>query len=95
MAKDIYGLGAMGYHFGDAVSMEAMLQEAPENVLVMGNVSPAHQFRNGTPDSIREATRDLLDRCGGALCGRFRLRMADGRGWHCGLRPRPSSGGPV
>lgn len=65
MAKDIYGLGAMGYHFGDAVSMEAMLQEAPEDVLVMGNVSPAHQFRNGTPDSIREATRDLLDRCGG------------------------------
>ncbi len=29
----------------------------------MGNVSPAFQFRQGTPESIREATLDLMDRC--------------------------------
>ena len=63
MAKDIYGLGAMGYHFGDAVSMDAMLADAPADVLIMGNVSPAHQFRNGTPESIREATLSLMKQC--------------------------------
>ncbi|MGN0194506.1 MAG: uroporphyrinogen decarboxylase family protein [Pseudoramibacter sp.] len=29
----------------------------------MGNVDPARQFRNGTPDSVYEATTDVLTRC--------------------------------
>jgi uroporphyrinogen decarboxylase len=30
----------------------------------MGNIDPAGQFRNGTPESIREATLSLLNECG-------------------------------
>ena len=63
MRDDIYRLGAMGYHFGDAVSMTDMLPGAPADALVMGNVSPAFQFRGGTPDSIRSATLDIMEKC--------------------------------
>ncbi len=63
MAKDIYQLGAMSYHFGDAVSMSDMLSGVPDGVLVMGNISPAAQFVNGTPESISAATQDVLAAC--------------------------------
>ena len=29
----------------------------------MGNVSPAEQFRGGTPESIRAATLDVMEKC--------------------------------
>ena len=65
MAKDIYQLGASGYHFGDAIRMADMLPDAPKEVLVMGNVSPSKEFRNGTPESIEEATKKVIEECAG------------------------------
>ncbi len=66
MLDDIYGMGALGYHFGDAIDMMSVLPKASEDVLVMGNISPAAQFRGGTPESIAAATKELL-----AICGKF------------------------
>ena len=63
MAKDIFKLGAMGYHFGDAISMTDVLPVAPADVLIMGNVSPSVQFLGGTPASIQEATHALMEAC--------------------------------
>ena len=60
MAQEIFSLGAGGYHFGDAVHIRDLLKEAPEDVLVGGNVSPVRQFLNGTPESIYENTTELL-----------------------------------
>jgi uroporphyrinogen decarboxylase len=57
--------GASAYHFGNAVSMETILERMPQDVIVMGNIDPAGEFKNGTPESVRAATLDLLDRCGG------------------------------
>lgn len=65
MASDIYQIGALGYHFGDAIDMMEVLPQAPKDALVMGNVSPAAQFRGGTPESIANATKALLEKCGG------------------------------
>ena len=64
MAEDIYSLGALGYHFGDAIDLMSVLPKAPKDVLVMGNISPSAQFRGGTPDSIAAATKKLLKDCG-------------------------------
>lgn len=64
MAEDIYTLGALGYHFGDAIDLAAVLPKAPKDALVMGNISPAQQFRGGTPGSITAATKELLKTCG-------------------------------
>ena len=65
MAKDIFTLGAMGYHFGDAISMTDVLPEAPADALIMGNISPAAQLLGGTPESVAEAVGKLQESCGG------------------------------
>ena len=65
MAKDIFTLGAMGYHFGDAISMTDVLPEAPADALIMGNISPAAQLLGGTPESVAEAVAKLQESCGG------------------------------
>ena len=64
MITDIYSIGALGYHFGDAIDMMTVLPQAPKDVLVIGNVSPAAQFRGGTPESIAAVTKQLLETCG-------------------------------
>ena len=63
MINDIYQLGAFGYHFGDAISMMDVLPQAPHHVLVMGNISPSQQFKGGTPDTIMQSTKKLLETC--------------------------------
>lgn len=63
MIDSILRTGASAYHFGNAIKMSEMLQNVPKNVVVLGNIDPASQFRNGTPESIREATLNLLSDC--------------------------------
>lgn len=60
----ILSVGADGYHFGNAISMAEMMAHIPANVLALGNVDPAREFCNGTPDSVRLATAQLLEQCG-------------------------------
>ena len=64
MAADIYDIGALGYHFGDAIDLMSVLPLAPSDALVMGNISPAAQFRGGTPESMVCVTWELLKKCG-------------------------------
>ncbi|MGN1014381.1 MAG: uroporphyrinogen decarboxylase family protein [Butyricicoccus sp.] len=54
---------ANAYHFGDAVDMEEIMQKMPADKICMGNVSPAVEFRNGTPESVRAATQKVMDAC--------------------------------
>lgn len=51
------------YHIGNAIPMKLALENLPETSLVMGNVDPAGEFCNGTPESIRSAARALLEGC--------------------------------
>lgn len=64
MLSGIFSIGAAAYHFGNAVDMAAVMAAAPSDCLCMGNVDPAAQFVQGTPESMTEATRDLLAQCG-------------------------------
>ncbi|MBQ9968066.1 MAG: uroporphyrinogen decarboxylase family protein [Oscillospiraceae bacterium] len=64
MLDDIFAIGADGCHFGNAVDMEAVMKAAPADVLCMGNIDPAGQFVQGTPETMRAAVKTLLDRCG-------------------------------
>jgi len=63
MTKGIYGIGAMGYHFGNACRMADMIPDAPADVLVMGNVDPAAQINQGTPESVMAATLKVMEEC--------------------------------
>ena len=59
----IFSCGAAAYHFGNAVDMEVILSKAPADLVCMGNVDPAREFKNGTAASVREATLDVMNRC--------------------------------
>ena len=64
MLDGIFEQGAAAYHFGNAVDMETVMKAAPEHALCMGNIDPAAQFANGTPESMTAAVNDLMVRCG-------------------------------
>ncbi|MBO5649323.1 MAG: uroporphyrinogen decarboxylase family protein [Clostridia bacterium] len=63
MAESLAGNGAAAYHFGDAVDLTALLNTMPQDKPVCGNISPADQFLNGTPDSMEDAVRALRLAC--------------------------------
>lgn len=65
LIDSILKTGASMYHFGNAVRMEDVLARFPSDKIALGNIDPAGQFKNGTPESIREATLELLRECGG------------------------------
>ena len=63
MIDSILTIGADAYHFGNVIQMEEMLQHVPNDIVVMGNIDPVSQFCNGTPESIRKATLELMEKC--------------------------------
>ncbi len=65
MLEPIFSQGAAAYHFGNAIDMEKVMEQAPADVLCMGNIDPSAQFAHGTPETMTEATKALLEKCGG------------------------------
>ncbi|MGI6087507.1 MAG: uroporphyrinogen decarboxylase family protein [Kiritimatiellia bacterium] len=63
LTKEILQTGAAAYHFGNAIEMKKILELMPSDTLVLGNVDPVSIFRNGTPESMRDATFQLLSAC--------------------------------
>ena len=64
MLDSILSTGAAAYHFGNAVDMESdIIANLPSDTLVMGNIDPVGVLRMGTPESVREATLSLMERC--------------------------------
>ena len=66
MADAIVSCGAAAYHFGNAIKLADMLPHVPADCLVMGNVDPAGEICNGTPESVKAATRQVMAECGHA-----------------------------
>lgn len=65
MIDSILDTGAAAYHFGNSIDMAEMLTHIPSDTVVMGNVDPARQFRNGTPESITAETHSIMEKCCG------------------------------
>jgi uroporphyrinogen decarboxylase len=63
MTESILSTGADAYHFGNSIDMADMMAKMPADVVVMGNVDPAGVLRRGTPETVREATLDVMNRC--------------------------------
>lgn len=59
----ILATGSAAYHFGNAIDMAEMMAHIPGDTVAMGNVDPAGEFRNGTPESIRAATLAVMEAC--------------------------------
>jgi uroporphyrinogen decarboxylase len=63
MIDSMLSTGASAYHFGNAVDMAEMLEKMPADIPVMGNVDPAGVLRQGTPETVRETTISVMERC--------------------------------
>lgn len=63
LTDSIIKTGAYVYHYGNAIDMSLMMELMPSDVVIMGNIDPAGQFRNGTKDSIRESTLNIMNKC--------------------------------
>ena len=62
-ADTIVNNGCRMFHFGNVIDMAEMMTHIPENCIAMGNINPSGEFRNGTPNSIYEATQKVLNEC--------------------------------
>ena len=51
-----------------------MLKLIPGDTVVMGNIDPAGEFKNGTPESIRAATLGVMKAC----CGHKNFVISSG-----------------
>ena len=63
MLPELFAMKAAAYHFGNALDMETVMQNAPADALCMGNIDPAGLFASGTPQDMREAVGALMDKC--------------------------------
>ena len=61
LVDDLIATGASAFHFGNAISMEQVMEKMPADCLVMGNIDPVTRFSRGTPASIAAATADLMN----------------------------------
>jgi len=67
LIEEIVSLGVRVLHLGNAVQLQDALEKIPEHIVVMGNISPAEQFRQGSPESMTKAVDALF-----ASCGRYK-----------------------
>ena len=63
MKESIFANGCDAYHFGNAVNLKEMLEAAPKDKIVMGNIDPVAYFKDGTPDEMRKAVKKLREEC--------------------------------
>ncbi|MBE5893465.1 MAG: methyltransferase [Lachnospiraceae bacterium] len=63
MIDTILPIGAYVYHFGNAIDMAEMMPHIPADCIAMGNVDPAGQLKNGTVESVTEATTAVMEAC--------------------------------
>lgn len=63
MIDSILATGAGAYHFGNAIDMAEMMSHIPADVVAMGNVDPAGQFKEGTVESIKAETKRIYRAC--------------------------------
>ena len=54
--------GAAAFHFGNKCRMEEVLRDVPPTALAMGNLDPVSVMKDGTPEQVRGAVVDLLER---------------------------------
>ena len=64
LMQNMIELDASSYSFGNAIDIETTLKALPADKMIIGNIDPAGTLRNGTPESIRKETYELLERCG-------------------------------
>jgi uroporphyrinogen decarboxylase len=63
LTKESLDTEARAFSFGNAIDLGAMMKLMPQDRIVMGNVDPVGELRNGTVESVRAATQSVLNSC--------------------------------
>lgn len=63
LLNNVKSLDAAAYSFGNAIDIEEALKVIEPEKMVIGNIDPAGVIRQGTPESIRKETLELMERC--------------------------------
>ncbi len=63
MVDDLVDMGAPIYHFGNSIDIVKMVEKMPKDVIVMGNVDPVGEFKDGTVESITKRTLEIMETC--------------------------------
>ena len=67
----VMATGAKMYHFGDKADMWELLHALPNDVIVMGNISPSAVFLCDSTDKMAMDTQNLLRKC--MICENFMI----------------------
>lgn len=59
----IIATGSPFLHFGNAINMAEIMPHIPADVIAAGNVDPAGQFKNGTKESVKASTKEIMEKC--------------------------------
>lgn len=62
LVESMVSTGSMGFHFGNAVDMINILPQVPSDRLVFGNIDPAGILKNGTYETVKAKTLELLNK---------------------------------
>ncbi len=54
--------GAAAYHFGNKCDMAEVSRYVPPTSLTMGNLDPVAVFKDASPEEMRRATLELLEK---------------------------------
>jgi len=84
MLDNIYGTGCRMYSFGNGLDLPFLLEQAPDNSLVIGNYDPM-ALCNKAPDVVYSETKALIETC--AKYPQFVL----GTGCDCPAYARPEN----
>lgn len=64
LIENMKTVDAAAYSFGNAIDIELLLKELPEDRMIIGNIDPAGIIRNSNPQTIRKEVLSLLEKCG-------------------------------
>ncbi len=62
LIADLVETGARAFHFGNAIALPDVAGQIPADRLILGNIDPATQFAQGTPESIALAVHNLCEK---------------------------------
>jgi uroporphyrinogen decarboxylase len=61
LVDSIIKTGARFIHLGNVIDLKQVIDRYPDNILILGNVSPP-EFFNGTEESVRNATLSVVNK---------------------------------
>lgn len=63
MTDELLETNARVFHFGNAIDIAMMLEKMPKDKVIMGNIDPVGDIKDGTVEKVIGDTKDLLNRC--------------------------------